>query len=441
MNRLTSRTRLGFVASVLVLVLFGTGCAALAQHETRFDRPGLDAMLAPIALYPDPLLSQVLMAAAYPEEIREAARWLRERPGLSGDAAVRSSQGWDWDPSVRSLLAFPQVLQTLADYPRWTRDLGDAFLGQREEVMETIQHLRRRAIAEGTLRSNEWTRVVDAGYAIIIEQTSPQTVHVPYYDPRIAYGPWWWPSRPPMHWSPWPGYHPAPGRDPYVYWGPGVFLGSGFFFGNFVWQHREVRVVNVRPHYYPQTIVIERQIVPGHTVIERRAPAPDTWRPDPRRRWSEDRRRDDRRDDDQRRDARPADIQRQAGPRPPEELRAPPARIDMRDDRRGPDRRDEGGPPPVRVAPAQRAPEPAPIVTSPPRPDTREPRGDRPHRDEPRGGPPPDTRTGDRRTPPPPMAERPAPPPPQRSATQATPAPRDSGEEARPVRRSKETRD
>src|SRR5690606_13865267 len=104
--------------------------------------------------------SHVLMAATYPEEVAEAAEWLRARPGLSGDAAVRTSLDQDWDPSVRSLLAFPMVLETLASHMRWTEDLGEAFLSQREEVMDTIQALRRRAYEAGTLRSNEAIRVV-----------------------------------------------------------------------------------------------------------------------------------------------------------------------------------------------------------------------------------------------------------------------------------------
>ena len=190
--RLSLRS-LYLLAGLLMLALLmcaprTTGAQPYTYGEPRFDPPALDAMLAPVALYPDPLLSQVLMASTYPREVEDAAQWLRDRQGLSGDAAVRSADGWDWDPSVRSLLAFPMVLQTLADNPNWTADLGEAFLVQREDVMDAIQQLRRRALATGTLRSTEYTRVVDTGYAITIESVTPQTVYVPYYDPRLAYG-------------------------------------------------------------------------------------------------------------------------------------------------------------------------------------------------------------------------------------------------------------
>lgn len=353
---------------LLALTIFGRTVTAQPYGEPRFDRPALDAILAPIALYPDPLLSHVLMAATYPREIEEAARWLRDRPGLSGDAAVRSSEGWDWDPSVRSLLAFPQVLQTLADYPRWTEDLGEAFLVQREDVMDTVQNLRRRALAAGSLRSNESTRVVDNGYAITIEPVMAHTVHVPYYDPRVTYGSWWWPARPPMYWARWPGYYAPPGRDLYVYWGPGVYLGSSFFFGNFVWSRREVRVVDVRPYYYPRTVVIERQVIPGRPIVEHRPPAPDVWRHDARRRQGDDRR-DFNRPGDDRRDARPIEPPRPAVTAPRiNDDRGLPARADPRDDRRGYDRRDydRNIPPPARVAPIPRAPEPVTALPAPP---------------------------------------------------------------------------
>lgn len=441
MNRTLHPRFLRWFAGFLLLALMVVGRPATAQPygEPRYDRPALDAMLAPIALYPDPLLSHVLMAATYPREVQEAARWLRDRPGLSGDAAVRASEGWDWDPSVRSLLAFPQVLQTLADYPRWTEDLGDAFLVQREDVMDTIQQLRRRALAAGTLRSTESTRVLDHGYAITIEPVTPQTVYVPYYDPRVTYGTWWWPARPPMYWSRWPGYYAPPGRDLSVYWGPGIHLGGGFFFGNFVWGRREVRVVDVRPYYYPRSMVIERQVVPGRPIIEHRPSVPDVWRHDARRRFDDDRR------DFSRREGRPPEPPRPAviAPRVTED-RGPPARSEPRDDRRGDadDRRgfgrrdrDDIPPPGARIAPAPRAPEAVMAVPNQPsaaatRPDGRDPRMDRGNRDrdDARMAPRPDAR-GERRSDDagirrsaPPAAERSARPP-EQAAPRAQPQP------------------
>jgi hypothetical protein len=239
---------------------------------------------------------------------------------LSGDAAVRTAADQDWDPSVRSLLAFPMVLETMASHPRWTQDLGDAFLAQREEVMDTIQALRLRAYQAGTLRSNEAVRVVETLNGIVIEQAVPTTVYVPHYDPRVAYGGWWWPSRPPIYWPRWSGY-----VDPYprhVHWGPGIHVSSGVFFGAFVWPRREVRVVHVHPHFHPH-----RHTVHGRPVA--REFGPGVWRHDDwRRRDHRDWRRDDdrrevrRRDDDDRR--RWEELRRvESAPR--EAVMAPPA--------------------------------------------------------------------------------------------------------------------
>jgi hypothetical protein len=437
---LLSRWLLGLAC--LALATIGTPAAAQPYGPPRFDQPALDSMLAPIALYPDPLLSQVLMAATYPQEVDEAARWLRARPGLSGDAAVRSSEGWDWDPSVRSLLAFPLVLQSLADYPSWTRDLGEAFLVQHEDVMDAIQHLRRRALAAGTLRSTESTRVLDDGYAITIEPAAPQTVYVPYYDPRVTYGTWWWPARPPMYWSRWPGYYAPPGRDPFVYWGPGIHIASGFFFGNFVWARREVRVVDVRPYYYPRRVVVERQVA-GRPVIEHRAPLPGAWHHEVHRRDGDGR--PGRGRDDFRRDSIQAPVTRPAPPGRSFDDRGGPGRYEPRGgDHRGFDRRgDDNGP--ARAAPLPRAPDSvAPAPNRGPVPDSwkenRQPRGERPNREEfrgpargnddgnrGRGGPPPAAAV-QQRVAPPPAAERG-----QRYL--------DANQERPAQRRSRETRD
>src|SRR5262245_9167471 len=124
---------------------------AFAQHEQQrtYSQAELDQMLAPIALYPDPLLSQILMASTYPLEVADAAQWTRANPGLQGDAAVQAVRNEDWDPSVQSLVAFPQVLQRMDENPAWTRALGDAFLAQQPHVMDTVQQLRQREYAAG----------------------------------------------------------------------------------------------------------------------------------------------------------------------------------------------------------------------------------------------------------------------------------------------------
>ena len=184
---------------------------ASAQTTPPAAQPGysqaeLDQMLAPIALYPDSLLSQILMAATYPMEVVLAARWSRGNSGLSGEQAVRAVERYEWDPSVKSLVAFPQILDMMDQKLEWTQRLGDAFLAQQQQVMDTVQQLRDKAQAAGNLQSNEYVRVVPQERVIIIEQVNPRVVYVPYYDPWRVYGSWWWPAYPPVYWRSWPGY-------------------------------------------------------------------------------------------------------------------------------------------------------------------------------------------------------------------------------------------
>jgi hypothetical protein len=223
-----------------------------AQNHRSYTQAELDQMLAPIALYPDALLSQILMAATYPLEVVQAARWSRARPGLEGEAAVRAAQNEDWDPSVKSLVAFPQVLQRMDERLDWTRALGDAFLAQEPQVMDQVQQLRQRAQAAGNLRSDQQIHVERQGQTIVVQPASPQVVYVPYYDPLVVYGPWWWPAYQPVVWAPWPGYvRPyQPGLSVGFWWGGPVSLSLNFFFGDIDWHHRHVRVSHTHNHYY-----------------------------------------------------------------------------------------------------------------------------------------------------------------------------------------------
>jgi hypothetical protein len=236
---------------------------AQAQATHVYTQAELDQMLAPIALYPDALLSQVLMAATYPIEVVEAARWSRANPGLQGDDAVRAVQDEDWDPSVKSLVAFPQILQRMDEKLEWTRSLGDAFLAQEPQMMDQVQQLRRRAQATGSLRSDEQIRVEQQGPTIVVRPASPEYVYVPYYDPQVVYGSWWWPAYQPVVWSPWPGYarHYRPGVSVGFWWGRPVGLSLGFFFGDFDWQRRHVRVVHANNFYYRQPAFVNRAFV------------------------------------------------------------------------------------------------------------------------------------------------------------------------------------
>ena len=252
------------------------------QAQAAFTQQELDQMLAPIALYPDSLLSQILMASTYPLEVVQAARWSRAHPGLSGDDAVRAVASQDWDPSVKSMLAFPQILSMMDERLDWTQRLGDAFLDQEPHVMETVQTLRQRAYAAGNLNSDTQVRVVRQVRVILVEPVNPQLVYVPYYDPTVIYGAWWWPA-PPVYWRPWAGYAPArvrPGVSVGLYWGSGVRISLGFFFGRPDWQRRSVNVVHVNNYYYNNAVVVNRS-GPAHPQA-----GPGPWRHDPSRRGS-----------------------------------------------------------------------------------------------------------------------------------------------------------
>jgi hypothetical protein len=255
----------------LFAVLFALLLGQPALAEDRYTQAELDSLLAPVALYPDALLSQVLMAATYPLEVVEAARFSRAHPGLRGDEAVRAAQDRDWDPSVKSLLAFPHLLQRMDEQLDWTKQLGDAFLAQEGDVMDTAQRLRRKARAAGHLLSDERLRVLDDGTVVVVEYVNPSYVYVPYYDPWIVYGTWWWPAYPPVVWAPWPSYVVV---RPGIWWGTRIGVSVGFFFGSVSWPQRHVTVVNVT-NYYVRPPVVRRD------AVARRPIEIGRWRHDP----------------------------------------------------------------------------------------------------------------------------------------------------------------
>ena len=236
---------------VAAMVFFAGAAAAQYPQPARggFTQAELDQMLAPIALYPDSLLSQVLTASTYPQDVAEAASWSRVNSGVRGETAVRLVENEPWDPSVVSLVAFPQVLAMMDERRDWTERLGEAFMAQPGQVMDTVQELRARADAMGTLTSGEQLVVQRQGSDYVIESPTPEVVYVPYYDPRVVYGTWWWPDYQPIWWNPWPGYawrHGYRGLG----WGYGITLGSGFHLSYFDWPRRYVRYSSYRPWYY-----------------------------------------------------------------------------------------------------------------------------------------------------------------------------------------------
>jgi hypothetical protein len=246
---ITLTTRL--LASLLLVFSVFVRAAEPAEPEDvpLFTQAELDQMLAPVALYPDELLSQVLMAATYPLEVVEATRFARAHPELKGQDAVRAAKDRPWDPSVKAMLAFPQILDRMDQDLDWTRRLGDAFLAQQEQVMDTVQALRKRADEAGNLKETEHVRVVREERTIIVRNRYPDVVYVPYYDPTLIYGSWWWPDYQPVRWSPWTGYRYYSGYSGF-FWGPSIVVGHGFFFSHYDWRDRYVRIVEVPPFYY-----------------------------------------------------------------------------------------------------------------------------------------------------------------------------------------------
>jgi hypothetical protein len=217
--------------------------------QDRFPQEQVDQLVAPIALYPDSLLTQVLMASTYPLEVVEAARWSHDNPTLKGNALSDAMQAQSWDPSVKALTAVPQTLQMMSDKLDWTQQLGDAFLAQQQDVLAAVQRLRVEALAAGTLQSSPQQTVTTApvpnglAYAdlpqpIVIEPAKPDLYYVPVYDPAVAYGSWDYPAYPPFYWSP-PGFV----ASNVISFAAGVAVGAAIW-GECDWWHRNV-IINV----------------------------------------------------------------------------------------------------------------------------------------------------------------------------------------------------
>ena len=197
----------------LLLLTVGIICLAKGQPTATFANtpppPGvehlttaqLDQLTAPIALYPDPLLGSALAAATYPLEVVEAARWLDDpsHAALKGEALAAALEGQSWDPSVKFLVSFPEVLRMMNSNLEWTEELGDAFLAKQADVMDSVQRLRQRASANGSLTSTPQQTVSTQQNDIAIEPANPDVIYVPYYIPATVYGPWPWPDYPPYY--------------------------------------------------------------------------------------------------------------------------------------------------------------------------------------------------------------------------------------------------
>lgn len=247
-----SATRLAALVLVWLLILLHAP-GTYAQSQDAADAPlsnqQLEQLVATIALHPDSLLTQILMASTYPLEVVQAARWSKENPKIAGDALEDAMEKQPWDPSVKSLTAFQQALQMMNDDLSWTQQLGDAFLAQQEDVLDAVQRLRMRADEAGNLKTTKEQKVekqtvtVEGGSqetVIIVEPADPKVIYVPAYNPTVIYGGWPYPAYPPYYWYP-PGYVARR-----AFWfGVGVVAGHALW-GRYDWGRRSVRVnVNV----------------------------------------------------------------------------------------------------------------------------------------------------------------------------------------------------
>jgi len=269
------------IAATALLVLGPILPAAQAQ-ETKAEQPPspsrppdanqevskekLAQLVAPIALYPDPLLSQVLMASTYPLEVVQAARWVKANRNVEGKALEDAMQSQPWDPSIKSLAAFPDVLQMMNDKLEWTQQLGDAFLAQQDDVLTAVQTLRERADAAGNLKTTKQQKVTksqsNSQLYIEIQPQDPAVVYVPAYNTGEIYGDWPYPSYPPYEWYP-PAYVTTPG----LWWGAGV-LGGLALWGIANWHDHDINIDIDRYNKFNRTNISNRKW--EHNVEHRR---------------------------------------------------------------------------------------------------------------------------------------------------------------------------
>ncbi len=253
---------LRLLRGLVVASVFALPAAAVAQSSDKpFTNEQLDQMTAQVALYPDSLLAQLFMATTYPDDFAAAANWSKAHPDAKGDDAVKMVENEPWDPSVASMVAFPEVVITLGEKPDWVKNMGDAFLAQPEDVMNSVQRLRAQAQKAGNLKSNEQVKVstqaAEAAPAaatttvvqqaapppqvIVIEPAQPSVVYVPAYNPAVVYGPWPYPAYPPYYYPPPPGYWFSRTIATGIAWGVGIGV-SNALWGGCNWGRGDVNI-------------------------------------------------------------------------------------------------------------------------------------------------------------------------------------------------------
>jgi hypothetical protein len=212
--------------------------AVPAPNPAPLSMEELDALVSPVALYPDTLLAQVLIASTYPLEVAMASQWAMQNPSLQGAQLNTALEMQTWDPSVKALVQVPTALNQMSQRLDWTQKLGDAFLAQQKDVMDSVQRLRQRAQGAGKLMTTEQQRVMTEGQTIVIEQADPQMVYVPYYDPYYMYGGWPYAAYPPYYWPTPPGYYLGAG----LAFGLGVAIIGGAWDNHFDWNGGDLNV-------------------------------------------------------------------------------------------------------------------------------------------------------------------------------------------------------
>ena len=257
-------TKLIFTMLLLAVASLGLSSASFAQQQSAttesISQAELEQILAPIALYPDTVLSHILIAATYPLEVVQAERWTSKNPDLQGSEAVEAVNDMDWDPSVRALVAFPQILQRLSEDLDWTQQLGDAFLQDEQQVLASVQTLRQLAYDTGSLAEMDKVTVTHDEGSIVIEPREREVVYVPYYDTRVVYGPWHWSHYPPVYWDYPYRHHYAGRRHGSFYWGPRIDISFGHHFSSFHWSNHHIVRIPYQ-HYRPRNHYNHRQIV------------------------------------------------------------------------------------------------------------------------------------------------------------------------------------
>jgi hypothetical protein len=270
-----------FVSLLLVPMPALAQTQETAASNTQLLKPEeLDQLVAPIALYPDNLLAQVLMASAYPLDIVQAERWLKSHKNLKGDQLKAAIAKEDWDDSVKSLMATPDVLAMMSEKLDWTEKLGDAVVDQQPDVMDAIQRLRAKAQANDKLKSTKQQTVtvneVQGKQVIAIAPTDPDTVYVPYYDPAVVYGAWPYPDYPPYYWTPPPyiGYGLlATGLAFGAGWALSNWWSGGYWGGNINWSGGGNNINITPPGNRPA-----HPIAGGGNRWQPRPTSPQSWR-------------------------------------------------------------------------------------------------------------------------------------------------------------------